>query len=1252
MADPVGALINIGLQVILRLAIAALTPKQHTEGPRLEDRSLTTSTYGETIPIGYGTALFTGNVIWGRDIREDAVTTDIGKGNPFSLGTNTVYYYYATLAIGICEREMADLIRIYADGKLIYKKDDNTVTERMAGLDFRFYRGTEDQEPDPLIASDYATGETPGYRGLCYIVINDLPLEDFGNRIPQFQFVVAATVNQGTYRSVRFDIPEDRDRPFLNTQEQAVYDRSRNVVYMGAFTNNVPSFDPHFIVAVDASTGDRKFALTIDELNTQVASLFVLGTNVFGNYGRMQSPFPDDEPNIIVGGDTPYLVLIEQGGFGGVHMFIEKDMMRVIGTTYAGGLGENSVILYTSNGDAFPYYKSSRTAQVVDVRSGFLTTYFFVGYTGGLLNGQYWTPEDQASPLKGASRGRGYFLLTALPNFFPYLHNSHVMNSRDGSFGCHGSVIGYRGDGFTDVYTVQRLQFSIPSVFNIVRHRIYYDGSFSDVVMNCDIMVTGFNPGGSYSPDFGTPFFADWQCASLVGLRYDQASDTLVVDTEQNTGTFSAPHIMRGFACNSTATGQPTLDLKWEFRGYQLPSSIHDSASKTSPDGTALILKEGESAAQANFYVLDIDTGAIQQIDLTQGVWEDENGHGVSNYGPSSIWDGPNSRYMALERIFNVSWMYIEPPVTRGAETLQTVVEDICLRSRLTAADIDATALATKNVRGYPVQQEMSFRAALEPLAAVYNFYGVEKDGKIVFQFKDGTTDRTIPEDDLVDQGEGNVVFEEGRGQDADLPRALYFTYQSAEDDWLDERSTQVARRISFPNPAMQATAELKMEVALTLTDLEAQEVTQRILYENWLSQERFKFQLPHRYVSLLPNDVLGVTAEDRAESIRIDKVSISATLEVEVEGRVVEGEVYALNVQPVSQIGSPNIGRDTVIGTTVSRAIGFVLDVPYLQEGAQNDTQALYLFAAGKPIAYGGAFVGAAVAVSANAQPFVFRTQVTSEMAWGQLVTTMPDIPGVDWNSVQEESIDVIVYAGASYFASVTQDDMIQNNANTAILFEPNTGKVEVIGFRDVEFVTGTGGAIYYRLTGFMRGKRGTDTMARGYSSTTYIIIANQAWINGFYEPVALLNADAAYKVVPLGGVADNFTQTDITYEHRALKPWAPCHPTIIEDDPSVGNWTITFERRTRYNGGWQDFLGEVPLNEAGEAFSIDILSGPGGTVVRTINTQTTSFRYTEAMAIADYGSGFPNTLYCKIYQISGTIGRGFANEYALSLE
>lgn len=48
------------------------------------------------------------------------------------------------------------------------------------------YNGDELQEPDPTLQAALGANNVPGYRGLCWIMINNLQLADFGNTVPQF----------------------------------------------------------------------------------------------------------------------------------------------------------------------------------------------------------------------------------------------------------------------------------------------------------------------------------------------------------------------------------------------------------------------------------------------------------------------------------------------------------------------------------------------------------------------------------------------------------------------------------------------------------------------------------------------------------------------------------------------------------------------------------------------------------------------------------------------------------------------------------------------------------------------------------------------------------------------------------------------------------------------------------------------------------------------------------------------------------
>jgi len=173
-----------------------LFPPDPSEGPRLDDLKIQISTYGAPINQLWGTMRMAGNVIWAAPIREVAkVEGGGGCGGGPSIET-TVYTYLGTFAIGICRGPISNILRIWADTKLIYSvREENDEVVAIDGFNFKIYQGTSIQTADPWIESFEGIGEVPGFRDLAYIVMNDFPLEKFGNRIPNFTFEVATNTS-------------------------------------------------------------------------------------------------------------------------------------------------------------------------------------------------------------------------------------------------------------------------------------------------------------------------------------------------------------------------------------------------------------------------------------------------------------------------------------------------------------------------------------------------------------------------------------------------------------------------------------------------------------------------------------------------------------------------------------------------------------------------------------------------------------------------------------------------------------------------------------------------------------------------------------------------------------------------------------------------------------------------------------------------------------------------------------------------
>jgi len=184
-----GRLLGAVAGSVIDRALFGGNARKHNEGPRLASLDVMSSSEGAAIPRLYGRARISGQVIWATNLEEVISTRSESAGGGKGGGprvTTTTYAYFANFAIGLCEGSIAGIGRMWVDGKQI----------DLSQYTYRVYRGSEDQLPDPLIEAKEAPGETPAYRGLAYIVFERLPLESFGNRLPQISVEVIRPVGR------------------------------------------------------------------------------------------------------------------------------------------------------------------------------------------------------------------------------------------------------------------------------------------------------------------------------------------------------------------------------------------------------------------------------------------------------------------------------------------------------------------------------------------------------------------------------------------------------------------------------------------------------------------------------------------------------------------------------------------------------------------------------------------------------------------------------------------------------------------------------------------------------------------------------------------------------------------------------------------------------------------------------------------------------------------------------------------------
>lgn len=175
----------------------------HREGARLKELSPSTSTYGETLPRHFGRMRVPGSIIWATDLVEHRETQGGGKGRP----SVTTYSYTASFAVALASRPIVDIGRIWADGNLLRGVGGDLKT----GGTLRIHRGWGDQPADPLIAAAEGAARCPAWRGLAYVVFEDLELGDFFNRIPSLTFEVIADTGDLSLQQVVGELIEDAD---------------------------------------------------------------------------------------------------------------------------------------------------------------------------------------------------------------------------------------------------------------------------------------------------------------------------------------------------------------------------------------------------------------------------------------------------------------------------------------------------------------------------------------------------------------------------------------------------------------------------------------------------------------------------------------------------------------------------------------------------------------------------------------------------------------------------------------------------------------------------------------------------------------------------------------------------------------------------------------------------------------------------------------------------------------------------------
>lgn len=536
--------------------------------------------------------------------------------------------------------------------------------------------------------------------------------------------------------------------------------------------------------------------------------------------------------------------------------------------------------------------------------------------------------------------------------------------------------------------------------------------------------------------------------------------------------------------------------------------------------------------------------------------------------------------------------------------TIDQIVADQCIRSGVTDYNISQL---TMPVHGYGIKRQGSARTNIDQLQKYGYFDAVESDGVLKFPVRGLAPVATIPYDDIgahVFASDAGTALEKIRAQETDLPRRISVNYFNVDADY--QAGSEHAQRL-----ITESINETTVQIAVAMDRDKAAQISDVLLFDAHNSRTQFTFTTTSKYALLEPADVINMEAPETTYTVRI--ISKDDSGPVKKFSAVLEN-VAGYSSSAVGGSAGQSQSEIEVPGPTLMQ----LLDIPLIRD--QDEGAGFYAPMTGVR----DSWRGASLLKSFDDLSFTTIGSVFNSATMGYATTTLGNWIGGNMFD-EANTVDVTLYGGelvsADYLA-------VLNGANACVIGN------EILQFKNAILI----GTKQYRLTGLLRGRRGTEQHVGTHTASDRFILMSVA---GTLRPdagAAEIGAKRYYKPVSFGQRQTDIASTPFTNTAIGLKPYSPVN--FSGGKQVNGDFVINWVRRTRLDGGWRDSV-DVPVGETTEAYEIDIMSG--ATVKRTMTSSTPTVTYTAAMQTTDFG-GAQSTLSINVYQMSSVVGRGFA--------
>jgi hypothetical protein len=552
---------------------------------------------------------------------------------------------------------------------------------------------------------------------------------------------------------------------------------------------------------------------------------------------------------------------------------------------------------------------------------------------------------------------------------------------------------------------------------------------------------------------------------------------------------------------------------------------------------------------------------------------------------------------------------------------LSEIVETECLRSNLLElADIDASDLDSDMVRGYRLASVGALRAALEPLQAAWPFDVLQSGYGIAFRRRGTASVATIPMEDLgsvAGSEKARVRLSLSREMDTQLPRRVAVTYLDVTREY--DLAEQSSERLNT-----DAVNVRKVELPIVMNANEAAGTAEVLNYLYWLERHDAAFVIGPQYRYLEPGDVVTVTGNGQSYLFRLNRIQYLPDGRLECAAKMastaiytpaaigVEGNVTGQTLDYRGDTALALLDLPCVYGSTTDKP-GFVAAMGREWDGwtggtlfGSADQGTTWKSLAG--IQSPGSLIGVVTAAPASGRVDVIdhANRITARFVIAAGLSSVSDAQ---------------LYAGQNYFAV---------GAN---------GRWEIVGARTV--VENSDGS--WTFSDLLRGRFGTEHNRASHVAGDALVLLNAARLAFVGAASSDINMSRLYRAVTQRQNIDAASEQSFAYAGENLECRSPMN--IKGAKNAGGDWSIGWTRRTRLPV--EPFSGmPAPLGESSESYEVEIWDSTWTTLKRTITgLSSAAATYTNAQQVADFGS-VQKLIYVKVYQLSATVGRGYAGQ------